>query len=238
MDSLIIGGVVLIATIAVMVLVPTEQTWPKVIALLAGIAVGVWLVRFAPPWRWLSPVVLVLFIGVWFALGGVPGIAWFGGFIAGANFGAAWTKAVKHRMVKAEWTVDDLELNTVAEARKAANAALKALDGKAGGRLVVEHGAARFEVAGGVGLGMVCHRNSDASDERSWAVLVRPGQPTDKAVEVPMGDVKGLIPSRLVNELGPVEAALADFLKNPGSSSLGPEWETGSDAEATRLTTH
>jgi hypothetical protein len=41
-----------------------------------------------------------------------------------------------------------------------------------------------------------------------------------------MGRISGFIPSQYVHELGPVEAALEDFLKNPKAESLGPEWNT------------
>lgn len=46
---------------------------------------------------------------------------------------------------------------SAAEARRLADEALHSLDGAKRGRLTVEHGSARFEVAGGVKAGMVCH---------------------------------------------------------------------------------
>lgn len=244
MGRLIIGGVILIATIALVAYAPMGQMWLKVVAMLAGLVAGVCFLRFPPPWPWVSPVVLVLFIGVWFALGGVPGIAWFGGFIAGANFGAAWQESIKQSRKPARgaaWTVDDRGFDTEMEAREAAGVALSALDGKAHGRLAVEHGPARFQVTGSVGVGLVCHRNADAADEGSWAVLVRAGQSVDDSVDnsmnVPMGAVTGYISAPFVNDLGSVESALDDFFRNPGSVPLGPLWVTGYHAEATRLST-
>jgi hypothetical protein len=246
-NALILSGVLLSATVAVILVGPQDHVSQEVVALLAGLAVGVWLLRFSPPWRWLAMLVLVLSLVLCLVLG-PAGIAWFGGFISGTQAGLAWQHAHKRSRQpakpsreptnKAEWLVDGRGLSTVAEAREAAGAALHSLDGKSRGRLAVEHGSARFEVAGGVGLGMVCHRSADADQESSWAVLLRPGQAKDESVDVPMGDATGFIPSRFVNELGPVEAALTDFLGNPGSASLGPEWMTGNDAEATRLTTY
>ena len=38
-----------------------------------------------------------------------------------------------------------------------------------------------------------------------------------------MGPMKGFIPS-FAHDVGPVEVALEDFLTNPMSESLGPEW--------------
>lgn len=211
-----------------------------------GLAAGVWLPRFSPPWRWLAMLVLVLSLVLCLVLG-PAGIAWFGGFISGTQAGLAWQHASKGRKPvtqaretakKAEWLADGRGLSTVAEAREAAGAALHSLDGKSRGRLAVEYRSARFEVAGGVGLGMVCHRNADATNEGSWAVLVRSAGVADESVEVPMGNAKGFMPARLVHDVASVEAALANFFRNPGSSSFGPEWMTGDEAEATRLTTY
>lgn len=55
-------------------------------------------------------------------------------------------------------------MSTVAEARKAAGAAL---NGTKGGRLSVERRDARFEVAGAVHPGFICHRTTGAADEES-----------------------------------------------------------------------
>jgi hypothetical protein len=230
---------VLLATVSVMVFVPNERLVLEIGALLAGLAVGTLFLRFGLPRRWMGSVVLILFVVVWFALG-TAGYAWFGGFIAGTFMGVAWGRAVKNRTVKpaAPWTVDEQGFDTLAEARRAAGEALHALDGKKQGRLFVEHGAARFEVTGGVGLGLVCHRSADTADEGSWAVTVRPGQVSDESVEIQMGKVEGLMPLRLVHDPAPVEAALADFFESPRSSSYGPEWMTGPEAEATRLTAY
>lgn len=235
--SLIFSGVVLLATISVMVFVPNEQLVLEISVLLAGLAVGTLFLRFGVPRPWMGSIVLILFVVVWFALG-AAGYAWFGGFLAGTYVGVAWGRASKNRTVKpaAPWTVDEQGFGTLAEARRAAGEALHALDGKKRGRLFVAHGAARFEVAGGVGLGLVCHRSANAADEGSWAVMVRPGQVSDESVEIQMGKIKGLMPLRLVHDPAPVEAALADFFESPRSSSYGPEWMTGPEAEATRLT--
>lgn len=237
--ALILSGVVVLATMSVMVFVPTEQVLLEAGAMLAGLGVGAWFTRFGVPRRWMGSAVLFLFIAVWVVLG-TAGYAWFGGFLAGTLAGVAWGRVVANRTVQeaaAPWTVDVEGFETVEEARSAAIAALRSLDGKKSGRLSVDHGSARFEVAGGVGQGMVCHRNADSTDENSWAVLQSAGV-ADESVEVPMGDVQGFMPARLVHDLVSVEVALSGFFTSPGASSFGPEWVMGNEAEGTRLTTH
>ena len=246
-NALILSGVLLSATVAVILVGPQDHVTQEVVALLAGLAVGVWLLRFSPPWRWLAMLVLVLSLVLCLVLG-PAGIAWFGGFISGTQAGLAWQHAKKRSRKPAkpgrkttkepEWLVDGRSLSTAAEAREAAFAGLHSLDGKSRGRLAVEFGSARFEVAGGVGVGMVCHRNADATNEASWAVLMRSEEGADESVDVPMGAGSGHMPVRFVHDLAPVEAVLEEFLRNPESSSFGPGWLTGNEAEATRLTTY
>ncbi|MDQ1058644.1 hypothetical protein QFZ23_002545 [Arthrobacter globiformis] len=244
---LIFGVAVLGGTFALVIFGRLEATWPSFAALVAGAALGIWLFRSGSRHGWVPLLCLLgalaVCVTLWMNVDvvGPAGIAWIGGFVAGTHFGVAWRLAAKNQQVtaaKAAWAVDGQGFSTVAEARKAAGAALHALDGGTRGRLSVDRGSARFEVAGGVALGLVCHRNADATNEGSWAVLVRSAGIADESVEIPMGDVKGFMPSRLVHDLDSVEAALADFCKNPGSSSFGPEWVTGSEAGATRLTTY
>lgn len=133
--------------------------------------------------------------------------------------------AVVERKPKSELTVNGQGVDTLKEARKAVTEALHLLNGNKHERVVVEHGPARFEVAGALPSKLVCHRNPDAGSDFSWAVLSQAGR-SDESVEVPIGRLKGFVPSQYVNDLGPVEAALEDFLKNPKSASLGPEWDT------------
>jgi hypothetical protein len=94
--SSIFGGIVLLATVAVMVFIPTERRlWLEIGALVTGLVVSIWMVRFGVParWqRWISLIALLLFIATWFALG-TAGYAWFGGFLAGAAIGVAWAHA-------------------------------------------------------------------------------------------------------------------------------------------------
>lgn len=97
--ALIFSGLVLLATVSVMVFVPTEQVLLEIGAMIAGLLAGAVLVRFGVTKRWMSSVVLVLFIAVWFALG-TAGYAWFGGFLAGASAGVAWGRAVGNRTIK------------------------------------------------------------------------------------------------------------------------------------------
>lgn len=159
--------------------------------------------------------------------------------MAGTHLGVAWRIAAKSRRptpARAAWTVDGRGMSTVAEAREAGARALRALHGTKGGRLSVERGDARFEVAGAVHPGFICHLTTDASDDGSWAVMVRTGPVPDQSVEIPMGGPKGFMPLRLVHDVEAVEEALAGFFSDPKPSSLESEWERGSQAEGTRLT--
>lgn len=168
-------------------------------------------------------------------------------FLSGTQAGLAWQRASKHgrkrgymdrtsarqsleRGKKSEWIVEGQAHGSEAQARKAASDALHSMDGQAKGRLTVECGTARFEVAGGVPSGFVCHRNVDAANEGSWAALTRSGQAKDESVDVSVGKAKGFMPLRLINDLESVEAALDNFFKTPASSSFGPIWVTGSEA--------
>ncbi len=56
---------------------------------------------------------------------------------------------------------------------KSSNGNPHALEGNKHGRVVVEHGTARFEVAGALPSKLVCHRNPDADSDFSWAVRTR-----------------------------------------------------------------
>jgi hypothetical protein len=207
--SLIPGGLIVVGAVSVMVLVPIEQVLLEVGVLTAGLLAGTGFGRFGVPGQWMRIVVLVVFI--------------------------AANRTVE---APAPWTVDGRGFASAAEARAAAGAVLRALDGEKGGRLSVEHGPARFEVAGAVNPGFICHRSVDPAEERSWAVLVRAGKVADEAVEVPMGGLKGFMPVRIVHDFASVELTLENILRNPEWSSFGPDWETGHQAEGTRLTSH
>lgn len=168
-----------------------------------------------------------------FYLLGQPGLMWCGGYIAGSQFGVAWRLAVVKPKTKSKWTVNGQGIDTLTEARKAASDALHSLDGNKAERVIVEQGPAR--VAGAVPSKLVCHRNPDADNDFSWAILSRTGHASEESMEVPMGRTKGFIPSQFVHDIGAVEAALEDFLKNPMSALLGPEWNTESIAFDLRL---
>jgi hypothetical protein len=253
MSYLVFGVVLLCGTLAFVLFGRLEASWQAFAALAAGAALGIWLFRVGSRHAWVSllclfgalAVCVVLFINS--NTVGSAGIAWIGAFVAGTNLGTAWRlaatkpKASAARAAKgaeAAWEVDGQGFASVAEARKAASAALRALDGNTSAHLHVEHGSARLEMAGSAGTGLVCHRTSDISKDASWAVLVRTDQAAENSVEVPMGDVKGFMPLRLIHDLPSVEAALFDFFKTPGSTPSGPEWLTGNEARGTRLTTY
>lgn len=230
----IFGAVVLIGTVALMLFGKNPQVSDDIGPLLAGLAVSIYLFRFGVPWVWLNFLLLASFLVVGLLLG-QPGLMWMGGYVAGSQFGVAWRLAVVQPKVRSEWTVNGRGIGTLTEARKVAQEALHSLDGDKRARVVVEHGSARFEVAGTLPSKLVCHRNPDADDENSWAILSRTGHASDESVEVPMGRMKGFIPSQFVHDIGPVEAALEDFLKNPKPQPLRREWNTDPIAFDLRL---
>jgi hypothetical protein len=233
---LLTGVVILSATVAVLLFGANSRPSQEIGPLLAGLAVSILLFRFGTPWKWLTVVLLVCFFVIGFLLG-LPGIFWMGGYISGSNLGVAWRLAVIRDKLKAEWMVDDRGFDTLTEARKSAREALHSLDGRNRGRMFVEHGTARFEVAGTAMSRLVCHRSFNAEQEGSWAILSRSPGPEGDSVEVPMGSAKGYIPSRFVHDVGPVEAALEEFLGDPASKTPGPEWNTEEIASDLRLST-
>lgn len=230
----IFGALVLAGTVALMLFGVNSSVSTSIGPLLAGLALSIHVFRFGLPWRWLT----VLFLASFFVVGlllGQPGLQWMGGFLAGAQFGVVWRLAAQKTTVKATWTVNGKGIETLSEARKTARQQLDLLDGERFHRLVVEHGPARFEVAGSLPSKLVCHRNGDAENDFSWAVLQNPGQPEDRSVEVPIGRIEGFIPSRYVNDVGTVDEALKEFLRDPATASLGPEWDTAEIAFDLRL---
>lgn len=240
--ALITGALFLVVTTVLMVNEPTAPAWQISAALVGGLALGFGFLRFPSSKPWVSPMVLVLFFGVLFTLAtGELRIAWFGGFAAGTNLGSGW-KAMsdqsRKRAQKSAWTVNSRGFDTVAAAREAAGAALRALGGKAHPRLAVEHGSASFQVTGSVKGGLVCHRTHDVSDEHAWAVLVRVGHTLDDPeimwVDLPMGGFTGSMPVPLINDVDSVELAMDDFFQNPAAVPSGP-WVTGDMAEGSRL---
>jgi hypothetical protein len=230
----VFGAVVLAGTVALMLFGKNSQMSADIGPLLAGLVLSTLVFRFGVPWKWLGFLFLASFFVVALLLG-QPGLMWCGGYIAGSQFGVVWRLVALKSQVKSEWTVNGEGMDKLAEARKAAAEALHLLDGNKHGRVVVEHGPARFEVAGALPSTLVCHRNPDAGSDFSWAILSRTGQGSGESVEVPMGRMKGCIPSQYVQDLGSVEAALEDFLKNPKSAPLGQEWNSDPIAFDLRL---
>lgn len=242
---LFLGGAILCGTIIMVFLGRLDVTWLALTALTAGTALGAWLFRFGARHAWVTLVCLCAALVVCVALlanveaFGSAGVAWLGALVGGSNIGVAWRTVAQRRKAapvkKAVWQVDGRGFGTVAEARPAADTALRALNGTSRYRLAVARGSARLEVVGGPGAGFVCHRSTAAGDERSWAVLARQGQLPVKTVELPMGKIMGHMPGRLVHDFDSAATALDNFLRNPGAAALGPEWVTGVEAEGTRL---
>lgn len=230
----VFGAIVLIGTVALMLFGVNSRVSDDIGPLLAGLVLSTYVFRFGLPWQWLNFLYLASFLVVGLLLG-QPGLMWMGGYLAGSQFGFAWRLAAVKPKGKSAWTLNGQDIGNPTEARKAATEALHALDGDKHERVVVEHGTARFEVAGALPAKLVCHRNPDADSDFSWAILSQAGHGSDESVEVPMGRMKGFIPSQYVHDLCPVEAALEDFLKNPKAASLGPEWNTESIAFDLRL---
>lgn len=230
----IFGAVVLAGTVALMLFGVNSSVSADIGPLLAGLALSTYVFRFGLPRKWLNFLFLASFLIVGMLLG-QPGLMWMGGYLAGAQFGVAWRLVGKKSEMKAAWTVNGRGIDTLTEARKVAKQELDILDGERHHRLVVEHGPARFEVAGSPPSKLVCHRNHDAENELSWAVLQSHGRAGDGSVVVPIGRIEGFIPSRYVSDLGTVGEALKEFLKNPTAASLGPEWDTAEIAFDLRL---
>lgn len=230
----IVGAVILAGTIALMLFGAKSRIADDIGPLIAGLALSLCAFRFGLPWKWMYFPFLASFFVVGILLG-QPGLMWMGGYVAGVNLGVAWRMAVVKPKVKAKWEVNGRGIDTLAETRKVAQQHLRILDGERHRHLVVEHGSARFEVAGSLPSKLVCHRTNNAESDFLWAVLENPEPAEGHPIEVPMWRVKGSIPSRFVNEVSAVEAALLDFLKNPKAESLGPEWNTDSVAFDVRL---
>lgn len=229
-DYSVISAVVLLPTIAIILLTPTTQPMLEVGLLLAGLSAGALFLRFGVPRVWMVHLILLAFMVITMILGNYL-IGWFGGFIAGSNMGVAWRALALRNIQKFPWTVDGKGYNTVTEVRKIAIAALHSLDGNKNWRLTVEHGTARFDASGSASSGLVCHRTSDADKVGSWAILGRSDAPEAETAEVPMGGLKGSIPSRFVSDLETAETELKSFLQNQDDSALGPEWNTDQIAE-------
>lgn len=230
----VFGAVVLIGTVALMLFGVNHQVSDDIGPLLAGLALSTYVFRFGLPWKWLYFLFLVSFLVVGLLLG-QPGLMWCGGYIAGSQFGVAWRLAVVKPKTKSKWTVNGQGFDDVNAARQAASDALHSLDGNEHERVVVEHGSARFEVTGALESKLVCHRNPDADDEKSWAILSQPESATGESVEVPIGRLKGFIPPQFVHDLGRAEEALEDFLQNPNVESFGALWNTQPIASDLRL---
>ena len=236
-SRIFIGLGFLIFTVAFMVVGSVEPSWQIVATLLAALLLGFCFLRF-PSRPWVMPLVFVLLFGVLYALDREFVIAWVGGYGAGANFGAGWKAMKEHSRratMKSEWTVDGREFGAVAAARDAAATALRELDGKARGRLDVEHGFASFQVLGDVKAGLLCHWNRDVSDGDSWAVLRRVGYELDEWADVPAGRYASSVPVRLINDLGSVQQALDEFFRNPDAGPEGPMWAIDEESQGTRL---
>jgi hypothetical protein len=118
MGYLVIGVVILCATLALVIFGRLEAGWPAFAALAAGAALGIWLFRFGSRHTWVSLLCLFGALGVCVVLGnnadvvGSAGIAWMGAFVAGTNLGAGWRLAAKKpkaTAARAAWKVDGQE---------------------------------------------------------------------------------------------------------------------------------
>lgn len=235
-DYFIIGLVVLVITVGVMIYAGSSQGLLEYTGLVSGIVAGTILFRFLPANGWITLIGVGVFLVGLFILEG-SGIGWFGGFIAGSNFGVGLK--VKKPLSKAEkkaWMVDDIGFDTAEEARKATLAALHGLDGKQHYRLDVDHGEAHFQVVGSIHDGLICHRNPTAGDERLYAVLKNPVKTMDEYKDVPLGDITGNMPQAIIHDVQTVEVALEDFFTNPNVAPSRDNWLDGSVAEGTMLT--
>lgn len=109
---------------------------PTVAAMVVGPLLGVWLFRFGVSEGWAALVCLAGVVIASFILltntdiYGSAGVAWLGGFVGGSNIGVGWRAAAKNRKAmttkKSAWLVDGRGLDTPAEVRPVAEAALRA----------------------------------------------------------------------------------------------------------------
>lgn len=221
------------ATLALIVFRPAQQPALELGLLAAGLIAGAVFLRFGVPRVWMVHLVLLAFMVITFMLGKYF-IGWFFGFGAGANLGVAWRALATREKATYPWTVDGKGYAAVPQVRKAALAALHSLDGKKNWRLIVEHGAARFDASGSAD-GVVCHRTPDADKVGTWAILERPGETGTETVAVPVGGLTGTIPAQYVTDIATAEAELGKFLQDPDGSAPGPEWSTDQIAEDLHL---
>lgn len=87
-DHSIIGGVMLIATLAILVFRPVLQPPLEIGLPMAGLNAGALLLRFGVPR--MVHLVRLAFTVITLMLGSYHFIGWFGGFGDGANLGVAW----------------------------------------------------------------------------------------------------------------------------------------------------
>lgn len=173
---------------------------------------------------------------------GFAGGVWLTGLFAGMGAGS-WSRVVherRHPNPTYPWNVGDRGFRSKHDASDAAYDALNGLDGSnkktQHAFLTVSHESARFEVAGDVHEGLVCHYNPDADDDSTWHVLVNPGvEESSGRVDVPMGRWMPSIPGYLVNDLPHATDALRAFIQGDPLSTEALEWRAGGEAEATRL---
>ncbi|MFC9770581.1 MULTISPECIES: hypothetical protein [unclassified Pseudarthrobacter] len=137
-----------------------------------------------------------------------------------------------------DWIVDGAAFGSEEDARNAALAALRALDGTNHGALIVEYGTARFEAVGSASVGFVCHRNSDAGNADRWSLLWDFGAGAGSStgtVEVPVANGTASVAARNVHTLDRTVAAVEEFFADPTATPPAPAWATGNMVERTRL---
>ncbi|MDQ1054626.1 MULTISPECIES: hypothetical protein [Micrococcaceae] len=140
--------------------------------------------------------------------------------------------------VYSDWIVDGAAFGSEEDAKNAALAALRALDGTNPGALVVEYGTSRFEAVGSATVGFVCHRNSDTGNADRWSELQDFGPGAGSAtgtVEVPVANGTASVAARNVHTLDRTVAAMEEFFADPTATPAAPAWVTGNLVERTRL---
>lgn len=136
---------------------------------------------------------------------------------------------------EAGWILNGQGFDHSDDARREAGVLLRSLEGKNHGRLILKSGSARFEAAGSVDVGFVCHRTPDSRNPNAWLVLTGAHHDPDATMDVPMGRGTGHMPLRLIHPYSSAESALWDFIREPAQEELAPEWVSGGLAEGTRL---
>lgn len=222
-----IAGFILSIVAGIIIFAHDGDKEPQWLMLAAGIAYGFVLFLLASRWGWLWVVGIFALAVVTLDLE-IYALGWFGGFIAGTNFGAAlkswlWEK----NRPRTEWIVNRQGFDTAAQVKEAALKELQSLDGRKKGHLLIVHRGSTLQMRGSVEHGVVVHKTVNNKDERGWGVLTKEDESTSELKEIPMGGFTGAMPLAFIHDVYEVQAVLYDFISNPQEPPRDRIWTTG-----------